>query len=220
MAPVGALIFAAASCGSPSTPLTSAQLQKRLLTSGSAPDGVKVVQMGPASGPDSTPSPEPLKCDDLVGIPFFVFGDPNAVPVGNANVTLQAGSGDSMWLGNEWLASYRDGVAQRAILDLKALVKRCLTVRTAASTDTLVTGPVDVPPATTFYSVLVGPKLGDESLTLREATRLDGAHGDVIRDAVIVRSGDTLIMADTTTGALQPQPVVTDSAIAAFKAFG
>lgn len=212
---LAALAVCLASCGRSTEPLTSAQLHARLLTSADAPAKMKIKTLpNDNTGLDSQPSPakDPLTCDDLTSPALVLTGDPAAPFVGFASVNAVT----AFWSGAEFLTSYHGDGAHTLIEDLKTLTRQCPTSHEPAKAS-----PVDgsqIPASTITRALLGGPDLGDESLTLRATTRLDGIVDSTFADTIIIRSGQTLITVTENLGTAKPSTDLKDTDVAAIAA--
>ena len=181
-----AVVAALAGCSSSSpTPKSKAQLRKLLLSQATVPAGVKVIDFGGADDgdaqPKSTPTPAAsLSCDNLVSVAFFLSDDPHARPVASANISFSSKLPVvDLWMGGEFLFSYRKGGAHQALKDLRSLVVRCPTYDSGGTP--------------TSYSLGHDPARGDEGVHVRTTTQT--ASGNSFETgAEVVRVGDDLIL--------------------------
>jgi len=204
------------SSSTPATAMTVSELTQRQLTSKTAPEGYYVDVQSPASdaAADDSASPQPTSigqapCDALGAGGSVTSYEP---PAAASNVLLSTtGLDGTRWIGAEELASYSGDGAARVLTDLRQLVTRC------AKTNI---GDVNTP---TYATALDGPKLGDESLTIKvRTTSILGGGAVAASDSIIIRIGSTLILVDEVSAYVPPDdssPQLTALAPAAVKAF-
>ncbi|SCE84021.1 hypothetical protein [Micromonospora mirobrigensis] len=166
--------------GTTDEPGYSAALSARLLTEDSLPPGftVEIATVMAADAGNRLPGTG-TSCSDIVPLLSArrLTGTPSAI----AAATLPRDSGpDDLWLGTEVLRTYADDGARRALTDLRTLVARCPNV---------------LPPDGTGryrYAIAPGPRLGDESVHVRQSA---GTGPDTTRwDCLLVRVGTDLVV--------------------------
>ncbi len=129
------LAVAVSGCsGSGDKPLTHAQLEARLLTASTVPAGARVNKLDD-SDPSTPRPPDGLDCESLISLAFSFFDNKSVRPVSVASVMIDSRpvDGGDLWLGNEFLLSYRGDDAHNALADGRSLVGFILIVITATT---------------------------------------------------------------------------------------
>ena len=172
---------------SPSVPATggygySATLSARLVTADSLPPGF-TVQIATVMAPDAGDqfSGVDLLCSDSM-IPLLSATRLTGAPSAMAAATLSYEAGpDDLWVGGEFLRTYADDGARRAIKDLRTFIGRCPTVESSF-----------LGGGSYRFAVAPGPRLGDESIHLR--CSMTSGSDTMECDSVLIRSGTTLLV--------------------------
>ncbi|MEW2426895.1 hypothetical protein AB0877_02655 [Micromonospora sp. NPDC047644] len=171
---------------SPAVPATggpgySAALSARLVTPESLPPGftVEIATTMALDAGDRRPDVGAACAPSM--IPLLSARRLTGSPSATAAATLSFDAGpDDLWVGTEVLRTYTDDGARRAMADLRTFIGGC---------PTLVLPDQD---GSYRFAVAAGPRLGDDSLHLIQATtsRLDTLEWDVI----LVRAGTSLVV--------------------------
>jgi hypothetical protein len=215
------VVVGTTACDRAPATFSSAQLEGRMVSAASVPPGVTVDPIDPADAGPGHPAPAstPLPCSALMVPALFFIDDPGARPTSGARVNLHASS-PAGWLASERLMSYARGKAHRAVADLKEQVKRCPVLSdTTGGTTVVLPGRPWPGPSIDSYTLRAGPKLGDESVQLRKSSRLIRTGEVAVSDAIVIRSGNTLLILSQTAETIGPSPRVSACAEAAYKAF-
>jgi hypothetical protein len=195
------------STASPPPPKTTMELRKLLLSQANVPTGVKVLDLTadhPGDTTDATQTPTGPICDDLISVVLMLNDDSNAVPAATANVAFDVAK-PGLWTGSEFVFSYHDGEAHRALADLKSLVTRCPTDETGT--------------LPTAYSLGHDPQYGDEGAYLRTSVRAaDGKSFE--KWTALIRVGNDLIVVKSDTPDTADAPTPLDGLVkAAYRVF-
>lgn len=85
---------------------------------------------------------------------------------------------EDLWVGTEFLRTYTDDGARRAMNDLRRFIGRCPAVESSSGNHR--------------FAVAPGPRLGDDSLHVTYRTMSDA--GPLRWDSMIVRTGTALVV--------------------------
>jgi hypothetical protein len=124
-----------------------------------------------------------------------------AAPAATAHIAFRA-NGSLPWMGSETLSSYPADGATKAVSEIRSLVERCPTVMGPSGVGNILADPSlgaaanALGPLTTHFSIADGPKLGDESLRLQARTPSQIPGTDIEADAIVIRSGNTVLVVD------------------------
>lgn len=186
-----------ASCSTSTAPPTSAQLSKRVLTAATLPAQFKLFDLQP-SGSDESPAAKltgAQQCSDLITGSAFMQSAPQPVGRSTAVVTGHFGILGS-WNSTEALASYSGDGAKNVLAALRSLVQRCPTYSAPYLGASLLAKPLPGLPTTLEYqfSLVAGPKLGDESVTLQARVPSPENGAVTESDAIFIRVGNVLMV--------------------------
>jgi hypothetical protein len=162
-------------------------------------------------------SADPVPCADLVTA-YSIVGLTDT-PAASAHVALRA-SGSPRWMGSETLSSYPGDGATKVLSEIRSLVHQCPTATGRSGAGYILADPslgaaVDGP-LTTHFSIADGPKLGDESLRLQARTSSQVAGTEIEADAIVIRSGNRVLVVDELSTYAQFSKL-TDVAAAAYQ---
>jgi hypothetical protein len=168
-----------------------------LVSSTSLPTGVQLLLDPTMEDHPSAPSADPEPCGGII-MAFDIVRQTDA-PAADASVGLQAHE-SLPWMGRETLSSYSADGAQKVVREIRSLVDRCPTATGPSGAGNILADPSlasavnGVGPLTTHFSVAAGPQLGDESLRVRARTPSQVAGNDMEADAIVIRSGSTVLV--------------------------
>ncbi|MFE9202846.1 hypothetical protein [Micromonospora sp. NPDC007230] len=106
-------------------------------------------------------------------------GTPSAMAA--ATLSYDADPDGWGWVGNEFLRTYADDSARRAMTDLRAFIGRCPTVASSG-----------LGGGRYRFAVAPGPRLGDDSIHV--SCSMTSGSGTLECDSVLVRIGTTLVV--------------------------
>ena len=182
-----------------SVPTTPAQLGSRLLTDADLDSAAWHVTDSSESMPNSDPAAPPSSAPSTTASPTFdcsamvdglTFLDGAGQPTASASASIDGRAGAVTSTGDidppeiqatESLYSYAGSDAHQVMTRVRESVAAC---------------PHDMgssPDMTVTFSLATAPKLGDETLVVRASTSL-GILGKSVSDALIVRTGSTILL--------------------------
>ncbi|MEU3453553.1 hypothetical protein ABZ671_08110 [Micromonospora sp. NPDC006766] len=162
----------------------SATLSARLLTTDSLPPGFIMEGIATSMPEDAGDqlSDADVSCSDS-SIPLLSARRLTGTPSAMAAATLSYDAGpDDFWVGTEFLRTYSDDGARRAMTDLRTFIGRCPIV--------VVSSGLGVGDRHRF-AVAPGPQLGDDSIHVSNS--MTANSGTLEGDSLLVRIGTTLV---------------------------
>ncbi|MGC5017112.1 hypothetical protein [Micromonospora sp. DT47] len=142
---------------------------------------MEIATVMPADAGDQRPGVD-VPCSDSM-IPLLSATRLTGTPSAMAAATLSYDAGpDDFWVGNEFLRTYADDGARRAMTDLRTFIGRCPTVALSGQRagDSY------------RFAVAPGPRLGDDSMHV--SCSMTSGSDTLEGDSILVRIGTTLVV--------------------------